>query len=331
MSQRVENISKRIYGTTWEVLSGVFKVPQTPPHLPVPFGETVESFRPAEGFLRYLKLQFWLGLLLIDVLILIAWIAIMVAAPIVGVILAIPALALAVLPDIVAYVAIHLRFDTTWYVMSPHSLRLRRGIWVIHETTITFENVQNVTVRQGPLQRWYGIADVLVETAGGGGGDSHPSKGGSGIAHRGLIEGVADAERIRDLLLTRLRQSKHAGLGDERPTPMARRMWTPEHRQALREIRDALRQQVAAEGHKGLERGEILVGWDQASHTPRESEKTFRAAATRTRLPPRSARPEATRRCCSSTVNTGLWWAGGSASKSAQPNRMLAWCHPTWR
>jgi uncharacterized membrane protein YdbT with pleckstrin-like domain len=43
-----------------------------------------------------------------------------------------------------AYIAIHLRYDTTWYVHGDRSLRIRRGIWVIHETTLTFENIQNV-------------------------------------------------------------------------------------------------------------------------------------------------------------------------------------------
>ena len=65
--------------------------------------------------------------------------------------------------------AMHLRYDTTWYVLTNRSLRIRRGIWMIHETTITYENVQNVSVNQGPLQRIFGIADVLVQTAGGGG------------------------------------------------------------------------------------------------------------------------------------------------------------------
>ena len=64
------------------------------------------------------------------------------------------------LPDVFAYVGIHLRYDTTWYVLTDRSLRIRRGILTIHETTISFENVQNVEVRQGPLQRYFGIADV---------------------------------------------------------------------------------------------------------------------------------------------------------------------------
>src|SRR5207247_118797 len=95
------------------------------------------------------------------------------------------------------------------------SLRIRRGIWLIHETTITFENVQNVEIRQGPLQRYFGIADVHIDTAGGG-GEKHAKHGNlTSAGHRGLIEGVADAVGIRDLILARLERSKKAGLGDE--------------------------------------------------------------------------------------------------------------------
>ncbi len=119
--------------------------------------------------------------------------------------------------------------------------------------TITFENIQNVTVTQGPLQRWFGIANVLVDTAGGGGGAAKEAHGQASLgAHRGLIEGIADAPRIRDLLLARLRRSRTAGLGDEaheRPSPMRARpapAWRPEHLAALREIREALRAVVGA-------------------------------------------------------------------------------------
>ena len=203
MINRIETTAAQHLCPNLGSVDGVFRVPAQPPDLPTAPGENLESFRPAPGFLRYLKFQFWIGLAIIDLLIFFGWVAITVAAPIAGVILAVPALVLAILPDIAAYVAIHLRYDTTWYVMSHRSLRLRRGIWVIHETTLTFENIQNVSVRQGPLQRWFGIADLLVETAGGG-GDAN-SAGHSGLSHRGLIEGVANAEQIRDQILHAVR------------------------------------------------------------------------------------------------------------------------------
>lgn len=241
MSERIEQVSQWCYRGVWGILTRWFRVPDQPPTLPAMSGETITAFQPDAGFLRYLLFQFWIGLLLIDGLILVGWIVITIVSPLVGVILAIPALLIAIVPDVIAYLAVHLRFDTTWYVMGDRSLRIRRGIWVIQETTLTFENVQNVTVRQGPLQRYFGIANLLVETAGGG----QPQPGTHGMqataAHRGLIEGVADAVKIRDLILKQLRKSRTAGLGDEADVRDRPRSWAEAHLTALREIRDAVR------------------------------------------------------------------------------------------
>jgi membrane protein YdbS with pleckstrin-like domain len=243
MNGRVEHVTQWVYRGIWGVLTRWFRVPDRPPTLPTRPGETAQSFRPAAGFLRYLKLQFWVALFAIDLLIFMVWLAVTIAVPVVGIILAPLALALAVLPDIFAYIAIHLRYDTTWYVMTERSLRIRRGIWVIHETTITFENVQNVLVRQGPIQRLFGIASVLVETAGGGGNWSQGAHGVHSLAsHRGLIEGIADPQRIRDLVLARLRRSRSAGLGDEPFAAVeAAPAWSADHLAALKDIRDSIR------------------------------------------------------------------------------------------
>ena len=242
MTGRVERVSQWCYRGLWGVLTRWFKVPDQPPALPVSAGETFESFQPAPGFLRYMKLTFWIGLTLFDGAILIGWLVVLAASPTAGILLLLPALIIAVVPDIIAYLAIHLRYDTTWYVITRRSLRIRRGIWVIRETTITFENVQNVTVNQGPVQRWFGIANVLVETAGGGGDAQQANQGGFSLnAHQGLIEGIADAPRIRDMLLDRLRKSRTAGLGDEASGNQPRFAWAEHRLAALREVRDAAR------------------------------------------------------------------------------------------
>src|SRR5262249_46640878 len=147
-----------------------------------------------EGFLRYLKFLFWIGLSVLDVSILVGWVVLTIALPLAGAILALPALFVAVVPDIFAYIAIHLRYDSTWYVMTSRSLRIRRGIWLIHETTITFENVQNVEIKQGPVQRYFGIADVHIDTAGGGGHKEGKHASLAAAGHHGLIEGVGEPE-----------------------------------------------------------------------------------------------------------------------------------------
>lgn len=232
------------YRGLWIILRDWFRVPEHPPSLPMTAGGTVSSFRPAEGYLRYMKLEFWIFVLALDGAILAGWIALAVAMPVVGLMLLLPAIALALLPDLLAYIGLRLRFDTTWYVMSDRSIRIRRGIWIIEEVTITFENVQNVSVAQGPLQRYFGIADVTIQTAGGGAAGPH---GASMGGHMGIIEGIANADHMRDAILAKVKESRHAGLGDERhhEPRAATTGFSPAHVALLREIRDAARSAAA--------------------------------------------------------------------------------------
>jgi membrane protein YdbS with pleckstrin-like domain len=248
MKAGVEQAGQVVYRGIWAVLARVFRVPEHPPTLPVAPGTPMRSFRPARAFLTYLRLGLLAGLAVESVALGVALTVALAANPWVGVALLIPAAAVIAVPAVIGLVALHLRYDTTWYVMTDRSLRMRRGIWTIHETTITSENVQDIKIDQGPIQRWLGIANVLVQTAGG--GAPQPGQAGPNAAgHRGLIEGVADAPEIRDLILARLRESKTAGLGDEpgheREAPDAHETapgWTGAHVDALREIRDAVRQ-----------------------------------------------------------------------------------------
>jgi membrane protein YdbS with pleckstrin-like domain len=235
--------SKWCYRGIWSVVTNWFYVPEEAPHIQGADDQRIQSFRPAEGFLRYLKLFFWIGLCAFDGLLLLGWIGITVAFPLAGLLIAPLALAIMVLPDIVAYIAIHLQYDTTWYVLSDRSMRIRRGIWTIHETTITYDNIQNVSIRQGPLQRYFGIANVLVETAGGGSASGHGESAGT-AGHHGLLEGIGNAEDIRNLILAKWKSSRTAGLGDddsESCSPDVRPAggeFSPAQLRLLEEIRD---------------------------------------------------------------------------------------------
>jgi uncharacterized membrane protein YdbT with pleckstrin-like domain len=227
------------YRGVWRILADWFRVPRKPPSLPAGPAEHAESFRPSPGFLKRLKLQFWIVMVVIDVALLVLWIASFFVKVWLGLLLLPVLLVVAFVPYIIGYVAIHLRFDTTWYVLSDRSMRIRRGIWTIRETTITYENIQNVKVTQGPIQRLFDISNLLVETAGGGGRSPHPH-GGGGAAHLGLIEGVTNAAAIRDMVMARVRRSRTAGLGDEHEhehhgSPTAG--WSAAHVEALRAIR----------------------------------------------------------------------------------------------
>lgn len=110
-----------------------------------------------------------------------------------------------------------LDFRMRWYIVTDRSLRVREGLMRVREQTMGFANIQNLSVRQGPLQRLLGIADLEVRTAGGGDGGS----GGKGHQHNknqslhlAYFRGVDNAEEIKTLILERLRRLRGAGLGD---------------------------------------------------------------------------------------------------------------------
>ena len=236
MSGRSEKAAAWVYRGIWKVLSDWFRVPEHPPTLPVADGEFILSFHPSRRYLSYLKLFFWIAFVVVDIAILVGWFAVFAVSPPLGLVLVVPALALALLPDIVAYVAIHLRYDTMWYVMSDRSLRCRRGIWQIVEHTITFENVQDIHVKRGPVQHFFGISNIVVETAGASEGEGENK---FAVGNKAILEGIDNPQEIRGLIMERVRSSRGAGLGDERET---RGGWTSEHVETLREILAAARE-----------------------------------------------------------------------------------------
>jgi uncharacterized membrane protein YdbT with pleckstrin-like domain len=77
----------------------------------------------------------------------------------------------------------------------------------MQELTMTYSNIQEIRVSANPLQNLLGIADVQVQSAGGG-----SERGDSG--HVGRFEGVSNANEIRDLMVDRLRQYRDSGLGE---------------------------------------------------------------------------------------------------------------------
>ncbi len=111
------------------------------------------------------------------------------------------------------YALVRLDYELRWYLVTDRSLRIRHGVTKVHEITMSFANIQQVVVRQNPLQRLLGIADLEVQSAGGGAAAT-PENGFSDPLHSGVFHGVDNAIEIRDLILDRLRTFREVGLGD---------------------------------------------------------------------------------------------------------------------
>ena len=123
------------------------------------------------------------------------------------------ALATFVLQFPVTYALRRLEYEQRWYVVTDRSLRLRSGVWTVREVTMSFANLQQITVSQNPLQRLLGLSDVRVQSAGGGGGMPKPDVAGES-AHLGYFRSVDNGGEIRDLITARLRAFRESGLGD---------------------------------------------------------------------------------------------------------------------
>jgi uncharacterized membrane protein YdbT with pleckstrin-like domain len=123
-------------------------------------------------------------------------------------------LAIAVVLRLFSLALVRLDFEKRWYLVTDRSLRIRDGIVNVREMTITFANIQNISISQGPLQRAIGIADLRVDTAGGSSAARHRQKGMPQSLHTAWFRGVDNANAIRELIQKRLRELKDSGLGD---------------------------------------------------------------------------------------------------------------------
>jgi membrane protein YdbS with pleckstrin-like domain len=192
-----------------------------PPEPLDPMGDVrcLRVFRASPGYLRYLTVGWALsqlvvlgGALVLPIVLLVTGVSTGPAAPIVVSLEALGASFL-VAQAVVTYFLLRLHYEMRWYKVTDRSLRIRAGVVFVNEMTMTFANVQNITITQGPLERLFGISNIRVDTAGGGDAGSH-GEGSLGNLHVGVFRGVDDAETIRDLMLERLRRVRGTGLGD---------------------------------------------------------------------------------------------------------------------
>jgi len=109
---------------------------------------------------------------------------------------------------------LRLDYEKRWYVVTDRSLRVREGVVAVQEMTVTFANIQNLSISQGPIQRMLSVADLRVDTAGGGGAMGHSTHGGHEL-HTAWFRGIDNANEVRVLIQERLRRLKDSGLGDQ--------------------------------------------------------------------------------------------------------------------
>jgi membrane protein YdbS with pleckstrin-like domain len=208
-----------MYERLKSTLLWLLKVPPEP-HDPMGDVHSLRVFRAARGYLHYITIGWLITQLAILVGGSLIFVSLLVAssasgfASIAVTVLAVFAALVFLVQAGLSFFSLRLNYEMRWYKVTDRSLRIRAGVWNVHEMTMTFANVQNITVSQGPLERLFGISDVKVDTAGGGGGSGSHGKAEGPNLHVATFRGVDNPEEIRDLMLQRLRRLRDAGLGD---------------------------------------------------------------------------------------------------------------------
>lgn len=214
--------------TGWRGL--VLRFFRVPPEPEPPPGTAPRVFRAAPNYLTLRTIQWAISLLalLLPALVLTAIGAGTIAADVSAegkIVVTIATVAIWIFFAVhllLGYAVLRLDYEMRWYMVSDRAIRIREGIATVKEKTIAFANIQNISLKQGPLQRLLGIADVEVRTAGGGASEHH--KGGNENAmeepmHVGYFRGVDNAEAIRDLVRAGVRRQRDSGLGDPDDVP----------------------------------------------------------------------------------------------------------------
>lgn len=93
----------------------------------------------------------------------------------------------------------YFRYHTLRYRFDDEGIHMKVGILFRREVNLTYARIQDIHLKSGFIQRWFGLADVQIQTASGNSGAEL------------TIEGFKQYEAIRDFLYTRMRGSRNGG------------------------------------------------------------------------------------------------------------------------
>ena len=121
------------------------------------------------------------------------------------------------------------RYHTMRYKFTPEGISMSWGILFRREVIVNYARIQDIHLRSNFVERWLGLARVLVQTA-------------SGNATAELtIEGVREFESLRDFLYARMRGVKDHPLSTVAPSTTSATAHPDELAAILRETAAELR------------------------------------------------------------------------------------------
>jgi uncharacterized membrane protein YdbT with pleckstrin-like domain len=131
----------------------------------------------------------------------------------------------------ITFITLYIKYRTLRYRFDDEGIWRAQGILWRTEVNVAYRRIQDIHLTSGLLQRWLGLATVSIQTAA---GSSSPEV---------TIEGVLEAEALRDFLYTKMRgvRDRTAGASAARVDAQAQAPTDGDEALALMiDIRDAL-------------------------------------------------------------------------------------------
>lgn len=139
----------------------------------------------------------------------------------------------------------YFRYHTMRYKFDDEGISMRWGILFRREIILNYARIQDIHLRSNFVERWLGLARILIQTA-----------SGSSSAEM-TIEGIKEFEALRDFLYARMRGVKDHSAKDAHSGPIQGATSSPQHsgmnelagllREITTELR-AVRQELGARG-----------------------------------------------------------------------------------
>ena len=83
------------------------------------------------------------------------------------------------------------------YAIEEDIVRGKKGVFFKKRVTVPFTKITNIDITQGPMQRFFNIGSIHVQTAG--------ATGPSGHNPELRIDGIADCDKLKDEIMTRVK------------------------------------------------------------------------------------------------------------------------------
>ena len=128
----------------------------------------------------------------------------------------------------VTMLVLYFRYHTMRYRFDAEGIHMRWGILMRHEIMLNYSRIQDIQLRSNFVERWLGLARIVIQTA-------------SGTAGAEMtLEGIRDHAAMRDFLYSRMRMARHGGGAPASPAADSLAGILTEIAAELRAVREAL-------------------------------------------------------------------------------------------